>query len=84
MSARARRDHPEKATRMKLTIDIFIQLKKANGSLVAFNLCEDGPFQEWKHEFGYPERFHSLKFANGIEWDETYGSRHVLSTLSFP
>jgi len=60
---------------MKMTIDIFIALKKKHGKLTGVLTDEGGEFKEWKHEYGYPERFHALLFKDGAIWDVVCGER---------
>ena len=61
--------------RNHLTIDQFISLKRDNGRLMQYTICEGGAWLEWTHEFGFPEIFHSLRFSNGWLWDEINGLR---------
>lgn len=60
---------------MIMTIDEFVMLKRQHGKLVAYELVEGEGWREWKHEFGYPARFHALRFKDDRAWDEVNGLR---------
>lgn len=60
---------------MRMTIDLFLTMKKKHGKLMAFTICEGSAFKTWKHEYGYPGEFHALLFFDGTVWDAESGER---------
>jgi len=50
-------------------VDIFVALKKKHGRLAYYNTEEEGEWQVWKHEYGWPKEFFALMFVDGKSWN---------------
>lgn len=49
-------------------LETFVSLKKVHGKLTHYKRDEEAEWTPWKHEFGYPKEFSTLKFADETEW----------------